>query len=400
MFFYLLIAGYYFIKPVRDAVFLHRKGFDQLPRYQVIVAIGTLVLALLYNQVVDRVSRRRLILGVYGFFLVGTAAFAALLRSGAADPAAAFYIALSIFNLLLTCVFWSTTNDVFGVEEGRRWYGLIALAGPLGALTGSAGAGHLVKTTGSVNLLWISLPFFAGALALGLALDAAGRRFPPSDAARVQAGPMFPDLRLLVNVPYVRGIFVLVSLGTLVTTLYYFDFNRLLAKAGLTEDAKAAWVARRMVMENVLGIAVQLCVTPWLLRRHGPGPALLLMPVAMLAGALGLGGWETLPVATAVMVAGGGLGYTINQAAKELLYVPTDKTIKYQAKSLVDVFGFRLGDATAALLVLTIQPILKARFGDDFRPFLGLAAILSVAWLLWARKAGSAFEASQGARTP
>jgi AAA family ATP:ADP antiporter len=351
-FFFFLIAGYYWIKPVREAVFLHRQGYEKLPIYHAVTAVASLALALGYSALTRVASRRLLLLACFGTFLVGTAAFAVLLARGTPGPAGAFYVALSLFNLLLVGLFWTVTNDVFGEAEGRRWYWLVGLAGPLGALGGAVGAERLAHVVGAANLLWISLPFMAAALALGLALDGAGRRHPPADPPRVAADGGGFDLALLFRSPYVLFMAGLVTAGIFVTTLYYLDYARLLREHVRGENEKAAWGARMMWMVNGLGILVQLFLTPVLLRRRGPGPALTVLPALMLAGGLALAQWETLAAATGLMVISGGLGYSLNQSAKELLYVPADRAIKYRAKALIDVFCFRLGDAAASLFVM------------------------------------------------
>jgi AAA family ATP:ADP antiporter len=46
------------------------------------------------------------------------------------------------------------------------------------------------------------------------------------------------------------------------------------------------------------------------------------------------------------------LSYSINRASKELLYVPVDSVLIYQAKAWIDMFGYRLFKVTGSLLIL------------------------------------------------
>jgi AAA family ATP:ADP antiporter len=138
---------------------------------------------------------------------------------------------------------------------------------------------------------------------------------------------------------------------------------------------------------------VQIAVTPFILRRYGPRVALVVLPLFTLAGGVVLGIREVLAVAFVVTAVGEGLAYTLNQSAKELMYVPGDRSLKYQAKALVDVFCFRLGEVLASLMILGGQVALPETFRSTLAPAIAVAAVVSVLWLFCARAAGRAFDA-------
>jgi ATP:ADP antiporter, AAA family len=396
--FLFMIAGYSLLKPVRDAVFLQYLGFQRQPMYDVFVALGSLAVVIAYNLVAARVSRRVLAVAGFILFLSGIALCAALLRGEAAKTAAGFYVGLNLSWLLLLAVFWSTVNDVFGVEEGKRWYWLIALAGPFGALGGSALASRLAEqSVGGVDLLWVAFAFMGVAGAMTLALDAAGRRHPPDEPPRVVLQAAFPDVRLLFRSRYVLLLAGIMLFGVFVMKVYTLDFNRLV-KAGVPElNAMLRWMANRGMLVNGVGAAVQLAVTPYVLRRYGPRVALVILPLFTMAGGAALGAHEVLAVAFGVTAIGEGLAYTLNQSAKELMYVPGDRSLKYQAKALVDVFCFRLGEVLASLMVLGGQTAFPETFRRTLSPAIAVAVVVSLLWLFTARAAGRAFdEATRG----
>jgi AAA family ATP:ADP antiporter len=400
--FFFMIGGYSLLKPVRDAVFLHYLGFQRQPKYDVFVALGSLAVVIAYNLVAARVSRRVLALSGFLLFLAGIALCAVLLRGGDEATAAWFYVGLNLSWLLLLAVFWSMVNDVFAVEEGKRWYGLIALAGPFGALGGSALASLLsrVEAVGIANLLWVAFGFVGCAGGLALALDAAGRRHPPAEPPRIVLQSAFPDIRLLFRSRYVLLIAGIMLFGVFVMKVYTLDFNRLI-KAGVPDlHEMLRWMANRGMLVNGVGAVVQLVVTPFVLRRYGPRVALVILPLFTLAGGTALGFSEVLVVAFGVTAVGEGLAYTLNQSAKELLYVPGDRSLKYQAKALVDVFCFRLGEVLAALLVLGGQRAFPETFQRTLAPAIAVAVVVSVAWLFCARSAGRAFDAATREAAP
>jgi AAA family ATP:ADP antiporter len=391
--FFFMIGGYALLKPVRDAAFLQRLGFTRMPLYDAYVAAGSLVVVTLYNLVVVRISRRLLVRVGFSLFILGIAVCAVLLKGGAAGPAAGFYVGLNLSWLLLLAVFWSTVNDVFDVGEGRVWYGLVALSGPFGALAGSALASHLTRPIGSVNLLWVSLGFFSVACCLLEALDRVGIR-QPSSHHRVVLPVVFPDLRLLFRSRYVFWMAGLMLFGVFAMKIYLLDFNRLLTAYASSQDDKTQWAANRNVAVNGLGALLQVVVTPFVLKRYGPRPALLVLPLVSLVGGFVLSANEVFFVAFGVIAAAEGIAYTLNQSAKELLYVPGDRSLKYQAKALVDVFCFRLGDVMGSFVILGGVTFLPEIFQKTFSPALGLAMVGSLIWWAFARAAGKAFDAA------
>ncbi len=397
--FFCLIGGYSLLKPVRDGVFLQRLGYTRQPEFDVYVALGSLVVVTLYNLVSNRLSRRWLLGIGFAVFSAGIALCAVLLKGGATGPAAIFYVGLNLFWLLLLAIYWSTVNDVFSVDEGRRWYAWVALAGPTGALTGSFLASTLVEWLGSVNLLWVSLAFFAASWGSAGALDAYARRHPTGAPPRVVMPAAVPDPRLLFRSRYVLWIAGIMFLGVFVMKIYLMDFYRLLTEHAAGQDQKTAWAAWRNVGVNVLGVGLQVVVTPILLRRYGPGVALRILPLVALIGGVALMSHEIFYMAFGVIATAEAIAYTVNQSAKELLYVPGDRSLKYQAKALVDVFCFRLGDVAASLVIWGGLAFYSGVFRQTYAPALGLALAAALVWWASARAAGRSFDEATRAGT-
>jgi AAA family ATP:ADP antiporter len=58
-----------------------------------------------------------------------------------------------------------------------------------------------------------------------------------------------------------------------------------------------------------------------------------------------------------------GLSYSINRASKELLYVPIDSVLIYQAKAWIDMFGYRLFKIFGSVLILIFTQWLPFAIG-------------------------------------
>jgi AAA family ATP:ADP antiporter len=97
-----------------------------------------------------------------------------------------FYVWFSVFNLFATMVFWALMADRFTLEQGKRFFGLIAVGGTLGAIAGPWLASQLAAPLGTPALLLVSAGFLTAGLGGGVgdcarasAADCAGRREAP-----------------------------------------------------------------------------------------------------------------------------------------------------------------------------------------------------------------------------
>jgi len=82
--------------------------------------------------------------------------------------------------------------------------------------------------------------------------------------------------------------------------------------------------------------------------------------------------------------------YSINQSAKEALYVPVSKNEKYQAKAFIDMFVQRFAKSIAVVISLGITMTLT-----DFSSLRWLSLItivITIIWLYAAHYAGRCFK--------
>ncbi|MDB4988614.1 MAG: transporter, partial [Myxococcaceae bacterium] len=84
------------------------------------------------------------------------------------------------------------------------------------------------------------------------------------------------------------------------------------------------------------------------------------------------------------------LNYSMNQSARESLYVPTGAE-KYQAKAFIDIFVQRTAKAVGVMLSLAMSVFIR----DDLTAVRSLSLVvvgLSFVWLLVAKYAGTRFD--------
>src|SRR5436190_604580 len=112
-----------------------------------------------------------------------------------------------------------------------------------------------------------------------------------------------------------------------------------------------------------------------MLRRFGVGPALLVLPAALLAISTGMAVAPILAFGTAMKVGEGTLRYSVNKSAVELLYLPVPRWIKDRSKVFIDTVVDRFAKGAAGVILKGLQ-------------FMGLgihvvAAVTAFLALLW-----------------
>src|SRR6476659_2549515 len=106
---FLLLASYYFIKPVREALILAGEGAEVKSYAAAGQAILLLGLVPAYGALADRLPRRRLLDAVTALCIACLVAFYAVARAGA-PVAVVFFLWVGIFNLMIIAQFWSFAN--------------------------------------------------------------------------------------------------------------------------------------------------------------------------------------------------------------------------------------------------------------------------------------------------
>lgn len=151
---FLILTAYYVLKPVREALILG-EGSAELKSYMSAAQVAVLALAVpLYGRLAGRLSRRKLINWVTGFFVACLVAFY-LLAQLEVPLGIVFFIWIGIFNLMIVAQFWSFANDIYTNDEGERLFPIVAFGASLGAVLGATIAGQLIGPFGIYQLMLV-----------------------------------------------------------------------------------------------------------------------------------------------------------------------------------------------------------------------------------------------------
>jgi AAA family ATP:ADP antiporter len=412
-YFFLVITTFWILKPLKKGLFIgfyDEAGFDlggwhmsaaQAELLAKVLNMFVAVAAVAVFSLLSRTLQRERLTAAFCLFFVVTFALYALILDGAAGSTVwSFYLYGDLYSTLMVATFFAFLNDSVRPDSAKRLYGLIGLGGVSGGWFGTEVLRAWIRELTSGQWMWICLGV---TLLIGVIALLAGRLLAPNDPDPVAAPTPGADptsggekagnaalegARLVFRSPYLLSVVAIVGLYEMVSTIMDFQFSATVAHYTSGDELKQQF-ASVFAFTNRFAFFVQLFLTSFVMSRWGVGVALLFLPVAAL---LGSGAFLVAPillVGSALNTADGGFAYSINQSAKEALYVPTTREEKYKAKAFIDMFVQRFAKAMAVGLSLAITTFVS---GFDSLRWLSLLTIaILVLWIAAARYAGRVF---------
>src|SRR3989338_2772490 len=245
LYFFLIITAYYLLKPVSRSLVLGELGSRLVPYVDLVCAVLMGPVVTVFARLVDRVPKSTLVSGSFGVVIAILLGFWKLLALPVPWAAAAFYIWVAIFSVLVVTLFWLVANDLYRPREAKRLFGFIGSGGILGGIVGSSLAAAWAKVLGTENLILLSAALLCLCWVLvqelwTLAPDRAAEEGGSAPAARRAHVPgrretFLTDLsgfaKLLLESRYLLLLVAVVGLSKLVGTLVYYQFNPFIERA-------------------------------------------------------------------------------------------------------------------------------------------------------------------------
>jgi AAA family ATP:ADP antiporter len=440
---FILLTAYYVLKPVREALILSGGGAE-VKSY---AAAGQALLLLgavpLYATLAGRLPRRRLINVVTAFFIACLIAFY-LLAQAQLPLGIVFFLWVGVFNLMVIAQFWSFANDVYTNDEGKRLFPIVAFGASSGAVLGSTLTSWLIAPLGVYQLMLFAALLLAAGLVITNLVDTRERK--RTEAARAEAestagkpaathevrlesgefkladlkreleatktgvggAPAPPSasapapssggnaFRQVLRNRYLLLIALLILFLNWVNTTGQYILDRTVARAAA--DAVASGAAGALdekafigkfysdffSVVNLAGLVLQLFVVSRVLKFAGVRVAILVLPVIALVG---YGILAFVPILAAVRwakTAENATDYSLQNTVRNVLFLPTTREEKYQAKQAIDSFFVRAGDVLSAALVFVGTTILHL----GTRQFALVNLALVVVWIVLAVMVG------------
>ncbi len=380
VFYFCVLCGYYFVRPVREAMGIAR-GMDDLRWLFVGTSIASLIAVLAFGGVVSKLNRRRFIPVGFGFVILCLLGFAGLLvvdrlsggglvgtKAGTAFAlwvGYAFFMWLTVINLFVNALFWAFMVDLFNVDQGKRMFAFIGIGGTLGALFGGWATTVISKLTASPylapGLMVLAAAFFAGAIWTMLVLDRKALAseysrhsiaMQPSGAGtapqEVIGGKFIDGVTAVATSPYLIGIGLYIFFLAISNTFLYFTQASIVLDKTDVLSQRIGSFAFLDMLTQVATLLTQAFVTTHLIKRTGVGWTLTMLPLVTAAGFGMLAVWPTFGVFALFNAVQRATRYAVSRPARETLFSVVPQSEKYKAKPFIDVFLYRFGDVAGA----------------------------------------------------
>ena len=393
---FLLLMAYYIIKVVREPLILAGGGAELKSYTSAGQAVLLLFLIPAYGAFASRVNRVRLITGMTLFFVSNLVIFYLLALARVPGLGVAFFVWVGIFNLMVVAQFWSFANDVYTPEQGRRLFAIVGCGQTLGAILGGVVAKYLIAPLGVYQLMLVAAGILLAYLAIARIVNrrvlrsaAAGGATPAAEAPLDRRGGFELVLRdryllliglllLVLNFVNTNGVYLL---GKVISQ----EAGRL-AAIGATNGIPAADFEKRFIGSfyadyftwvNAVTAIVQLFLVSRIMQRFGVRVALYVLPIVAFGGYSLMALAPVLALIRVAKVGEDSLDYSLNNTARQALFLPTSREAKYKAKAAIDTLFVRAGDLLSAGLVFV-----GALWSFHIRDFALVNLALTLVWLL------------------
>jgi AAA family ATP:ADP antiporter len=381
LFVFILMASYYILRPVRDAMASDWTDSEVSFLWNINFFVSAGIVAV-YGFAVSRAKLRNVIPSMYGFFALSFIAFyfGISLVSDRVLIDKTFYLWVSVFALFHVSVFWTFMADTFNKEQAKRLFAIIGSGASAGALVGPAipalfagvlGTDTLMLVASVSLMLVIPLVFYMYHLK-GTEL---GNSDLEADTSRATiGGKWWQGFQSFFTNPYLLGIGVFILLYVFIGSFVYFEQKNLLVDFSRAERTQILGSIDWLV--NVVTFGMAFFVTGRIVGKVGMPAALALMPVLVCAGLLILAFAPVLTVLLALQVFRRGGNYGLTRPAREMLYTKVTREERFKAKPVVDIVVYRGGDAISG----TLFAFLTDGIGLGIAAVAVVGSVIAAAW--------------------
>lgn len=398
LFVFTLMAAYYLVRPVRDAMASDWSDAEVSWLWTLNFFISTALVAL-YGWVISKVPFHRIVPSVYLFFSATFVLFYVGQKS-IADVVLidkAFYLWVSVFALFHVSVFWSFMADTFNKQQAGRLFSMIAAGASLGAIAGPLASAILVEKIGISALMLVAGVMLLIPLPMIFYLNqqkstALNNADLLVDTNRVKlGGNPFSGFRDFFTNPYLLGIGIFIILYTAIGSFVYFEQKNLLAEFSRSERVEILGV--RDFLINTVTFVMAFFITGRIVPKLGMPIALTLVPILIVIGMLILAFSPILVVALGLWGVRSAGNYGLARPAREMLFTQVDREARFKAKPVIDIVAYRGGDVITAWFFT----FLTATLEFSLAAVALVGAVLAACWAVTGFYLGRAYDQSRAA---
>jgi len=354
VFYFLIIAVFQILKPLKNGLFVEHYGADIELYAKLANIIVAAVAVAAYSLLYSKLRRNWLIYVLCGFFVVGFLVLIWALRSPSALPIWAFYFLGDLETTLMVAAFWAYATDLTDSDQAKRLFGVVGGGGVVGGWVGISLAKVLLSRIGMAGLLFwsavmIALVAIATAVIEYWTVKTRAFRLPDQDKRPVKPEERkksswtsaLDGARLVMVSRYLLAIALIMLFYEIASQLMDYQFKKQTEGLAGVEATQASMIDVYFYA-NMLSVFVQFFLVSLIMRKAGLTVALLVLPVAAIASSTAFLLVPTLLVSSFLVISDNGFNYSIQQTARESLYVVTSRDEKYKARAFTNMFVQRV----------------------------------------------------------
>ena len=378
--FFLIITALYQLKPASRSLFIEALGAQRLPYVWILTALTMVVFISYYHRLVARHSRIKVVLGTCLVISSILVLFRLLINLPGPTVAVCFYVFVDILSVVLVEQFWSLTDSIYTSREGKSWYGFVGTGGLVGGIAGGGISALLIKYTHlqTPDLLLTAAATIGIIFALTWVMGHVGLYCEVQHKAPADASAR-DGWRVLGQSRYLILIAAALLLAQLVSPLIDYQFLNTVEASYPEREARTAFLSLFFSVMGFISVGINLGITPLVHRYFGTIAGLLIQPLMINLFAWAFKFQPSLFFGSAAKISDRGLSYSINRASKELLYIPMDPVVIYQAKAWIDMFGYRIFKVSGSHMILLFTQWLPVSLGIAQLSWISIT--ISASWI-------------------
>ena len=353
LFVFILMASYYILRPVRDAMASDWSDSDVSFLWNINFFVSAALVAV-WGFAVSRAKLRNVVPALYAFFAISFVLFyfgISILEDRVLVDKA-FYLWVSVFSLFHVTAFWTCMADTFSKQQSKRLFGVIMLGMSGGAMVGPAVPTLLGGVVAGENLMLAASLGLVAVIPLVFYLyrlkrtELGNEEVSADTTNTVLGGYWWKGFQAFVSNRYLLAIGAFILLYVFISTFVYFEQKNLLAD--FTRGERTQILGGIDWIVNLLTFGLAAFFTGRIVTRLGMPLALALMPILMACALLILAFAPILTVLLALQVFRRGGNYGLTRPAREMLYTNVSQEERFKAKPVVDIVVYRGGDAISS----------------------------------------------------
>ena len=381
LYFYLLLCGYYIIRPIRDEMVI-ANGVDNIQWLLLLTMFVLLAITPTFGWLTKNYRTRQFLSICTAFFACNLFIFYVFFSFDHRPiwVTRSFFVWVNVFNMFIVSLFWSFMNDIFNQFQAKRLFAFIAAGGTAGALTGPIITNLLVDQFGLSTLLLISSIILSSTIPIILMLSKLPtRNHEPISAQHFNnealKGSVWGGLKLIIRSRYLLGISAFIILYAFCITFVQITQAHFIESTYNDPIERTKLFSLIDLAVNGLTLLFQLFLTSRIIKWFGFTTTLLIVPIGITLGFALLAMSPLLVIMILIEIFRRSGDYAIMKPVREMLFSVLSREEKYKAKNVIDTLVLRSGNATSAWIYAGIKSL-----GASAATIASISVVIAALW--------------------